>query len=297
MVIEYLRDIKKKVLLKYFHPVFVKQRWKGFKGTEIDFSNPKDINEKIQWILCYGDTSRYSKCADKLSVREYISEKGYSDILIPLLGQWKRSSDIDFESLPNKFVLKCNHDSGSYHIIDKRKGFDKESICKDLDEHMKVKYGYVHGEMYYNDIEPWIIAEEFLDDSKKTFSSSAIDYKLWSFDGKPFVFWVCYNRTKEFVFMDVYNLDWTKRPNTIISTNHYRKGEVDVPKPKQLDRMIEIASELSKGFPEVRVDFFEIDGKLYFGELTFASQCGYINYYTQDFLDDLGSHCILPIDK
>jgi len=272
------------------HAKVVEEEWRAM-GKEIDWNNPKDINEKIQWLLCYGDTSKWSDLADKIKVRDYIKAKGYEDILVPLLGTWDKPEDIDYEGLPEKFVLKCNHDSGSTVIVDKSKGFDKAAINADLKKHLKKKFGYNNGELYYNRIKPRILAEEFLDFSQG--ETSIADYKVWCFDGKPYCIWACKNRSSEGVEVMTYTTDWTPRPETCVETEHYKIAKDGITKPVHLDRMLEIASDLSLGFSEVRVDFYEVNGKLYFGEMTFASMGGRMEYLTPEFLAELGSQCSL----
>ena len=151
------------------------------------------------------------------------------------------------------------------------------------------------GEPHYNSIKPCIIAEELLDNTKQPIaSSSLIDYKIWAFDGKPAYIWVCFNRTHHSVDVGVYDLDWNFHPEFSISTPHYRLTDIAVPRPKSLDQMLRAASILSKGFPELRVDLYEVDNKPYFGELTFTSAGGFNDFYSQDFLNILGDMTILP---
>ena len=283
------------MLLKYWRTCWVDRVWKNEFGYKVDWKNPRDINEKIQWLMCYGDTSLWSDLSDKIKVKEFLESRGYGDLVVPTLGVWERAKDIDYDALPERFVLKCNHDSGSTHIIDKKKGFDKEAINKDLDKHLKVKFGYVNGETYYNRIKSRILAEEYLEAKNEDFSSSAIDYKVWCFDGKPYSVWACYSRSAECAYVNIYDLDWNVHPEYSVFTDHYRNGEGKVPKPKTFDHMMTVAADLSKGFPEVRVDFYEIDGRLYFGEMTFATLAGKINFYTPEYLKELGDHVKLPI--
>ncbi|MBR5955848.1 MAG: glycosyltransferase [Bacteroidales bacterium] len=294
-IVTRFRRFARKMLLKYWRTCWVDRVWKNEFGYKVDWKNPRDINEKIQWLMCYGDTSLWSDLSDKIKVKEFLESRGYGDLVIPTLGVWKRAKDIDYDALPERFVLKCNHDSGSTHIIDKKKGFDKEAINKDLDKHLKVKFGYVNGETYYNRIKSRILAEEYLEAKNEDFSSSAIDYKVWCFDGKPYSVWACYSRSAECAYVNIYDLDWNVHPEYSVFTDHYRNGEGKVPRPKTLDRMLEIAGDLSTGLPEVRVDFYEIDGRLYFGEMTFATLAGKINFYTPEYLKELGDHVKLPI--
>lgn len=294
-IVTRFRRFARKMLLKYWRTCWVDRVWKNEFGHKVDWKNPRDINEKIQWLMCYGDTSLWSDLSDKIKVKEFLESRGYGDLVIPTLGVWERAKDIDYDALPERFVLKCNHDSGSTHIIDKKKGFDKEAINKDLDKHLKVKFGYVNGETYYNRIKSRILAEEYLEAKNEDFSSSAIDYKVWCFDGKPYSVWACYSRSAECAYVNIYDLDWNVHPEYSVFTDHYRNGEGKVPKPKTFDHMMTVAADLSKGFPEVRVDFYEIDGRLYFGEMTFATLAGKISFYTPEYLKELGDHVKLPI--
>ena len=262
--------------------------WLKKYGHKIDWNHPRDINEKIQWLICFGDTSKWPDLADKYKVREYIIEKGYGNLLTKLYGVWDDAHNIEFDSLPNKFVLKCNHDSGSYHLIDKAKGFDRDFVTNDLNAHLKVKYGYKGCERHYNKIKPLIVAEEFLEEKGNTFSTSLVDYKVWCFDGKPYCVFVAYNRTHEHLYTNVYDLNWQVHPEWSVFTDHYRDGGGRIPRPDKLEEMLKIASDLSVGHPQVRVDFYIIKDKIYFGEMTFASDCGRMGYFTQDFLKELG---------
>lgn len=286
----------KKLAMRFFPEIVIDSDWKKWKGYPVDWKNPRDINEKIQWLMCRSDTSLWTVCADKYRVREYVASKGLGDILVPLLGVWKRAEDVDFESLPEKFVIKCNHDSGSTHIVDKSSpDYNPEAIRRDLKKHLKIRFGNVGGEMFYNSIPPRIIAEKTLELAAG--SVSMTDYKVWSFDGKPYVIMTCQNRTESGLDIDVYDTHWNERRDACVFSSHYRESGEKLPPPASLERMLSAASVLSKGFPEVRVDFYDVEGKLYFGELTFSSLSGRMTYFTQPFLEELGAQCILPNTK
>lgn len=284
-------------LFDHFLPFLINRRWKQTYGHKIDWRHPKDINEKMQWLVCFGDTSKWSVCADKYRVREFLKERGLDNLAVKLYGVWENADSIDYDSLPERFVLKCNHDSGTCIIVDKSKSFNKEEINRTLTKALNVKYGYINGELYYNRIKPCIIAEQLLESRDTTFSSSLVDYKVWCFDGKPFCIWTCHNRTKDSTYVNVYDLNWNVHPEYSVFTDHYRDGKGAVPKPKTFDQMMSAASVLSKGFPEVRVDFYDVDGILYFGELTFMTLFGQIDFYTDEFLKELGEQCILPFES
>lgn len=265
-----------------------KREWKKRFGTDLDLDHPQDLNEKIQWLMCRSDTSAWTPLSDKVKVRDYVTEKGLGDLLVPLLGTWKHSKDIPWNDLPEKFVLKCNHDSGSTHIVGS--DTDRKAIGAALDEALQLEYGYRHGEMHYNGITPCILAEQYLDGD----GAVPVDYKVWCFDGKPYCIWACHGRTADHVYVNVYDLDWNPRPEASVFTDHYRDGGCSLPRPETLPQMLEAAAKLSEGFPEIRVDFYEVGGKLYFGEMTFASLMGRMDFYTPAFLKELGDQVKLP---
>lgn len=288
-----MRKLLKRFVLDFFHKQYIERTWKKMYGRKINWESPRDINEKIQWLMIYSDTSLWTLCSDKVKVREFVKERIGEEFLVKQYGVWNNADEINFDQLPNKFVLKCNHDSGSTFVLDKTKGFDKNLITKDLNKRLKINYGYEHGEMYYNGIKPLIVAEEFLEQGDSAFTS-LVDYKIWCFDGKPFSIWTCYNRTKESTYVNLFDLDWNVHPEVSIFNKHYRDGGGKVPRPRKLQEMLNAASKLSKGFPEVRVDFYIVNDKIYFGELTFASLCGYMDFFTQDYLNELGDQIKLP---
>lgn len=292
-----LYQFYKRFMLDHFHRAFVDQQWKKWKGYKVDWEHPRDINEKIQWLLCYSDTSMWTLCADKYRVREYVKSKGLEDILVPLLGVWDKPEEIDFESLPDKFVIRCNHDSGSTIIVDKSKGFDPDAIRSELAIHLKDRFGYHGGELFYNKIKPRVIAERYLEQDIPMIQGAPVDYKVWCFDGKPYSIWVNYNRTREWTYINVYDLDWNLRPEVSLFNESFRDGGGLVPKPACLDEMLSVAGTLSEGFPEVRVDFYISGGKLFFGEMTFAAVAGHMRRFTDDYLQELGAQCHLPEKK
>lgn len=261
-------------------------------GRCLNWQHPRDINEKIQWLKFYGDTSQWTRLADKYAVREYIKEKGLEDMLIPLLGRWERAEDINWDALPNQFVMKTNHGSGDALICTDKSQLDIKHWTQYFSRLLKEKFGTQMGEPHYNKIKPCIIAEQLMDCTKqKIESSSLVDYKVWTFDGKPAYVWVCYNRTKESCEVAVYDLNWNFHPEYSHSEPHYVLTDKPLPRPVSLDKMLDAVSVLSKGFPVVRMDFYEVDGKPYFGEMTFTPAAGFNDFYTQEFLNILGDLC------
>lgn len=283
-------------LIDHFPQYFIQRSWKAKYGHKIDWNNPKNLNEVIQWLICFSDISKWPSLTDKYAVREYVKSKDLEHILPQLYGVWADANDINLESLPEKFVLKCNHDSGSVYIIDKLCNDNIDSVKAELNKKLHVKFGYEGLEIHYNKIKPLIIAEEFLQSTsaESQFSKSLIDYKVWCFNGKASWVVCYYGRTSRGVYVEVHDLDWNYYPEYIVVTDHFFDGKGLVPRPSTLDKMIEAAEILSEGFPQVRADFYEVCGKLYFGELTFTSSSGRMDNFTDEFLKIMGDEVILP---
>ena len=273
-------------------------QWLCNYGKQFPWDNPRTLNEKIQWLQVYSDTSLWSKYSDKYEVRKFIQEKGYNDILVKCYGIWESVEDIDFDNLPDKFVIKCTHDTGSTYIVDKNSTNIKE-LKSIIGKHLKTPFGYLSCEPHYLKIKPRIIAEELLENIEDGdfVSSSLVDYKIWCFDGKAFGTWACYNRHRFVAETEWHDLDWNYRPEWSVFTDHYKDGHGRVPKPKNYDAMISFAEDLSKGFPQVRVDLYNIDGQIYFGELTFTSAGGHMNFYSDKVLLEMGKLTKIPTDK
>ena len=279
-----------KFLGEYFPKTLATIRYRRIFGKKLNWDNPTNLNEKINWLKFYSDTSQWSILADKYLVREYIEQKGLGDILVKLYGKWDDVEHIEWEKLPDSFVLKMNNGSGDIIVCRDKSSLDIEAIKKLFKNLIKKTYGYTTAEPHYSFMKPCIIAEELLSPvNQATPSTSIIDYKIWCFDGKPECVWACRNREKMTVEVASYDLDWNHHPEHSIYTGHYMKSTIPFNRPKSLDRMLEVASILSEGFPQVRVDLYEVDDKVYFGELTFTSNFGMMEFYTDEYLEYLGS--------
>lgn len=264
-----------------------------------DFEHPKDLNEKINWLKFYGDTSRWPMLADKYAVRGYVRECGLEECLIPLIGKWDSVDDINWEALPRQFVMKCNNGSGDVVVCTDKNTVDKGAILQHFRKLLQSPYGILTGEEHYKYINPCIIAEELLEGSTQPNNSKLlVDYKIWSFNGKP-EFIVCYSNrhNKYYCEIGVYDLNWDAHPEYLRYSSHYIPEHKLMPKPGCLNDMLHIASILSKGHPQMRVDLYEVNGHIYIGELTLTSSGGYMSHFTQAFLDKLGQLTILPIDQ
>lgn len=255
----------------------------------IDWENPKDLIEKINWLQLNSDTSLWTKCADKYLVRDYVKENGYEDALPELYGKWDNAKDIDFDKLPNSFVLKTNNGCGTNFIVKDKSELNIKSTVKKLNQWLSIPYGYSAAQVHYTRIKPCIIAEELLVQGKDDTiisPNSLIDYKIYCINGEPQVIWVAYDRTHDGVYMNMYDLNWQNCADKLVSSDYYKYSNRDIPKPKCLDELIEISRKLSNPFEQVRVDFYDIDGKPYFGEMTFTTGFG---FFTYDFYNYLGS--------
>lgn len=238
-------------------------------GHPINWLHPYDLNEKIRWMQFYTDTSFWSVLADKYAAREYVMNKNYGNILVKLYGKWDKAVDIDFDKLPNSFVLKTNHGSGEIIIVKNKNEENLARIRKKMQAYLDTPFGILTVEPHYLKIKPCIIAEELLVQDGGI-STSLVDYKFFCFKGIPFACGVFYDRNLEDHKNGVtpYDMEWKKheewRNNSILSKCK------DIPCPKTFNLMKQACKDLASQFPFVRVDFYEVNGRLYFGEFTFT---------------------------
>lgn len=262
----------------------------------INWNSPVDLNEKINWLKFNSDTTKWSELADKYAVRKFIEEKGYKQYLVPLLGVWENANEIDFSTLPDSFVLKTNNGAGTVMVVEDKALIDQRTVRAQLNKWLKNKFGLKRAEPHYLRIKPLIIAESLLKD-KSGISSSLVDYKIWCFDGKAFGTKVFYNRHRFEADIEWYDRDWNYRPEKLVFTKDKRDGGGKINKPKNYEQMISFAEDLSKGFPQVRVDLYNIDGQIYFGEMTFTASGGYMNSYKKEVLLEMGKLTKIPTDR
>ena len=268
---------------------FIEKMFKATMDYPLNLENPKSFNEKLQWLKLYDRNPLYTKLVDKYKVREYISEKIGEGYLIPLLGVWDDPEDIDFDSLPNKFVLKCNHNSGLGMCIctDKSK-IDIKKVKNELKSGLAQNY-YLNGrEWPYKNVSRKIICEKYMTDET---GKNLRDYKFYCFDGKPKIVGIYQDRNsdKETTgdFFDM-NFEWVDlRFGMPIALNKPQK-------PQKFQEMIKIAEILSEGMPEVRVDLYISNNKIYFGELTFFDGGGFDKIEPLEWDYKLGSWIKLP---
>lgn len=269
-----LKEIEKRYAIpQEQYPEKIAEQYKWFTGLLPDLNNPKRFNEKIQWRKVYDINPIYSFLTDKYCVREWVKNKIGEEYLIPLLGVWEKASDIDYNLLPDKFVLKTNNGSGTNIIVTDKNKLNKKVANETLDYWLKRPFCFLGYEMHYKDISPLIIAEKYM---KPDFGEEDIrDYKFICFNGVPYFCWVDLDRNHGHK-RKVYNLNWEPEPWTV---GPYGWCDIDIEKPKSFSKMIEIAKVLCKGFAYVRVDLYEIEEKVYFGEMTFTSANGMEIFY------------------
>ena len=257
-----------------------------YYGKKPDLVNPKTFNEKLQWLKLYDNNPLKTVLADKYLERDWIKQEIGEEYLVPLLGVWDRFEDIDFSSLPEKFALKCNHGSGWNLIVTDKSALDLNAEKKKFDRWMDTNYAYLEFEMQYEKIPRKIIAEEYLDAADRL-----KDYRFFCFNGEPKQIWVdLYSGTPNHI-RSVFSPEWEK---VNLSCSWPDGGEQLSEKPSTFDSMLKISEKLSAPFPFVRVDFFEVNGKTYIGEMTFTPMSGHGKFDPPKWDDILGQWIELP---
>lgn len=256
-------------------------------GKELDLENPKTFNEKLQWLKLYDRKPEYTMMVDKYKVREYVAEKLGEEYLIPLLGVWDDPEEIDFDKLPNQFVLKCNHNSGLGMCICKDKSkLDIKKVKAELKKGLKENF-YLRGrEWPYKDVPRKIICEKYMVDES---GYELKDYKIFCFNGEPKALFVATDRMTDTKF-DFFDVEFNHLP----FTNGHPNAEKEIAKPQNLDEMLKVASVLSKGIPQVRIDLYNVNGKILFGEMTFSHWSGMVPFEPDEWDERFGEWIVLP---
>lgn len=232
------------------------------------------------------DTSLWTKCADKYQVGDYVKSKGLESLLIKIYGKWDSADEIDFDMLPDSFVLKTNNSCGQNLIVRDKQELDIKEARQKLNSWLRQSYGHHNAQLHYTRIKPCIIAEELLIDPSLEPGENILDYKVWCFDGSPeTIMTVCGRRGSQY-YVSFYDLDWNNISHKVLNPKSPHYGNISIPRPKRLKEMLDYAAELSSGLPEVRIDFYNIDGIIHFGEMTFTTGFGYCS---EEYYDYLGS--------
>lgn len=270
---------------------FLKMKFKAATGYEIDLRNPQTFNEKLQWLKLYDRNPNYTKLVDKYEVKKYIANIIGEEYVIPTLGIYDKFEDINFRKLPKRFVIKCTHDSGGLVICKDKSKLDIKSAKRKINKSLRRNYYYGGREWPYKNVKPRIIVEKYMEDDT---SEDIKDYKFFCFDGEPKVMYISENLHSDNQKIIFYN---DKFEEIDISRTD-SKDFIDKPsKPVNFDEMLELSKKLSYGIPHVRVDWYEINGKLYFGELTFYTGAGWIPFTKKKYDYQLGSYLNLPKNR
>lgn len=273
---------------------YLKLMYRLRMGRKLDLKNPRTFNEKLQWIKLNDRNPLYTLMVDKLRVKDYVSEKIGSDYVVPLLGVWDRAEDIDFASLPRRFVLKCTHDSYGLVICRDKAGLDIEAVKRKIGKSLRNNYYKSYREWPYKDVPRRIIAEEYIEDNcppEGVKEGDLPDYKVLCFNGKPSLIEVHKGRFTAGHSQDWYDADWNWLE---IEQSGLHKSESPMARPDFLDEMIDKSAVLAEGIPEVRVDWYHAGGRLLFGELTFFDGSGFCRFLPDEWDYRIGSMIELP---
>lgn len=272
--------------------LYLKILYKDILGKELSFKNPKTFNEKLQWLKLYNRNPIYTKMVDKCEVKEYVGKIIGMEHIIPTLGVWDKYEDIDFKNLPNQFVLKCTHDSGGIIICRDKEKYNYLEAKNKVNKCLKNNYYYSSREWPYKNVKPRIIIEKYMHDEE---TDELRDYKFYCFNGKPIYLYVSEglenHSTAKIGFFD---MNFKPAP---FGRSDYKKFDENPKKPYNFEEMKKLAEKLSKNIPFVRVDLYDVNRKIYFGELTFSPCGGFMPFEPIEYDQILGDMLRLPKEK
>lgn len=266
---------------------FLKVLFRLKMGYKLDLDNPQTFSEKLQWLKLYNRKPEYTTMVDKAAVKEYVAKIIGEEYIIPTLGVWDRFEDIDFDSLPNQFVLKTTHGGGNTGVVicKDKSSFDMASAKAKLNKSLRSCIYRRYKEWPYKNVKHRIIAEEYITDS----TGELNDYKFFCFNGEPKVMFIASERLTGVKF-DYFDMNFNHLP--------FEQGGPSSKKqhtrPKNMDKMVDISTKLSTDIPHVRVDLYDVDGKVYFGELTFFDSSGYAKFEPEEWDYKFGEWIELP---
>ncbi len=294
-IVKYIRDYRYRFMVNDSHmlynflpdKLYLKYKFKVTMGYDLNLINPKTFNEKLQWLKLYDRKPEYTLMADKVKAKEYVAKKIGEEYVVPTLGVWDNPDDIDYDALPDQFVLKCNHNSGKGMYICRDKSFvDRDSVNRKLWEGLKENYYLTQREWPYRDINRKILAE-------KNLGHGLTDYRVYCFNGKPMYIYVYVSSSDsgdskpEITSCNIYDTEWKELPF------HQKSLPMGtIPVPAFLEEMLEASKKLSENIPMLRCDFYYTD-RLYSGELTFYPGAGFSPFYPNEYDEILGGEIIL----
>ena len=270
--------------------LYIKIQFRQAMGYWPDLKNPKTFNEKLQWLKLHDRKPLYTTLVDKYAVRQYIAEKIGEEYLIPLVGgPWNSADEIDFDSLPEQFVLKCNHDSGGVIICKDKSKLDIEAAKKFFDKRLKTNFYYANREWPYKNVKPCIIAEQYLESENEELN----DYKFLCFDGNAKLMFITSDRSssKSEMKLDFYDRQFNHLP----IKNGFPNAKAEVLPPKTFEKMLILAEELTQNIPHARIDLYESKKEIYFGEITLYHWSGLCGYDPFEWDEIIGGWLELPL--
>lgn len=235
-------------------------------GHRLNWNNPRTYNEKLQWLKIYNRQPQYTDMVDKYKVKQFVTSKLGDDHVARLLGVWDSPDNIEWDGLPDRFVLKCSHDSGGIVICKDKNTFNKKAAVEKLEANFKKNFFYGGREWPYKDVERRVFAEQYLEDENGQLN----DYKVFCFNGEPRIIQVDYDRFKAHR-RTLFTPEWERIDATFCYPTDFNR---EIPKPRVLEQLLDMSRKLSFGIPHVRTDFYIVKGKVYFGEMTFFPESG-----------------------
>ncbi len=278
-------------IIRVSDKLFLKLKYYTKIGKKLNIQNPKTFNEKLQWLKLYDRNTRYTEMVDKYDAKNYVSNIIGEDYVVPTIGIYKNFDDINFNDLPNQFVIKCTHDSGGLVICKDKRTLNQVIIRKKINKSLKKNYYYSGREWPYKDVKPRIIIEKYMEDKKE---KEIRDYKFFCFNGEPKIMYVSDNSHTDNQHSCFFDMNYKK---INIKRKDYQEFKETPKKPINFEKMIDFSKILSNGIPHVRVDWYEINGKLYFGELTFYTCSGFIPFENEKWDYEIGEMLKLPKKK
>ena len=264
--------------------LYVKLKYRVVCNSKLNLKHPKTFNEKLQWLKLNDRKEIYTTMVDKYAVKKYISDIIGEEYVIPTLGIYDKYDDIDFDSLPDMFVIKCTHDSGGGLVICRDKSqLDHKWAKNKIEKSLKYNYYWNCREWPYKNVPRRILVEKYMEDNSNKGKNLNV-YKIFCFNGEPKIFQVIQNDKTQDETIDYFDADW----NLLKMKQSYPNSAIPLNKPQRVNEMIDIAKKLSNGFPFLRVDLYEINGSIYFSELTFYSDAGFGKFQPPEWDDKLG---------
>lgn len=271
--------------------LYIRFAYFALMQRKLNLNAPVTFDEKLNWMKLYDRNPLYTILVDKYAVKEWVAERIGEKYVIPTLGVWDKFDDIEFNKLPDQFVLKCTHDSGGLAICKDKESFNLDEARKKIMKSLKEKYYYEYREWPYKNVTPRIIAEKYMEDSR---DCELRDYKFYTFNGEPKFLLLATNRQKldKPLCFDYFDMEFNHLP----LTNHWHPNNSDDPphKPLHFKEMQSLVKRLAEGFPQVRVDFYEVNGDVFFGEMTFFDQGGFLKLHPDSWEKEWGSLITLP---